>query len=74
MSDLKFPFGPSRAHAGDMYKAPPVVKSVAGWVDQMRHLPQAGTRPASPEVLPPVKHKVDFTGALAPTRRTRRIR
>ena len=73
MSDLKFPFGPPpRPHARDMYKAPPVVKSVAGWVDQMRHLPQAGTRPASPDV-PPTKHHVDFQEALRPTTR-RRIR
>ncbi len=55
-------------------KPPPVVESIASWVDQMRHLPQAGTRPATSEDVPAVKHKVDFTEALAPTTRRRRIR
>ena len=76
MTDSPRPlFGPPpRAHARDMYAAPPVVKSVAAWIEDLRSVKSAGTRPATPDVPPTVKHKVDFEEALAPTTRRRKIR
>ena len=73
MSESRPPFGPPpRAHAADMYRPAPVVRSRAQWIADIRAVPEASPRPRNASDVPPTKHRVDFGEMLRPTRRGRR--